>query len=82
MGSDKVLGGVFMLIPVVVVIQPLAFRYVSVCDKEYPALSVDAVPDAFEVLLLPSFPVPSIVNLPNDAFLGKLLPMLSSGTNQ
>lgn len=52
------LSWVLMLVPIVVVIQPLAFWYVSVCNEKYPALPVDVEPHAFKVLLLSPFPAP------------------------
>lgn len=53
---DKVLSWVLMLISIVIIIQSFSLCYISISYQQNPALTIDIVPDAFQVLLLSPLP--------------------------
>ena len=54
--SYKMVSWVLMLRPVVIIVQSLPLGDVPVGHQEHAALTIDSVPHALEVLLLPAFP--------------------------
>lgn len=59
--SNKMLSWVFMLISVVIIIQPFSFLNVSACNQQNSSLAIDIKPDTFHILLLFSFPESKIL---------------------
>jgi hypothetical protein len=54
--SYKMVSWVLMLRPIVIIVEPLPLGDVPVGHQEHAALTVDGVPHALEVLLLPALP--------------------------
>lgn len=54
--SDKMLGRIFMLISIVVVVQPLSFCNITSSDQKHPAFTIYTVSYTFTILLLLTIP--------------------------
>jgi hypothetical protein len=57
--SHKMVRGILVLRAIVIVVEPLPLGDVPVGHQQDPALAVDVIPHALEVLLLPPLPATS-----------------------
>lgn len=53
---DEVMSRIFMLVPIIVIIEPLPLGNITSSNQKDPALAVHIVPHAFTVLLLFTIP--------------------------